>query len=193
MFASAFRFSALFVVLAAVATALKGSMPRALLRSTSSSSTALQATMIDTLKSAGCFTTLLKAIDAAGLQDALSGPGPMSLFAPGDDAFSGSMPPAELEALLKDKKKLGDLLKFHVCPTKMKPVRNGKNFDTLLIGEDGFPKQIVCKVTNWDCYMYIFGGQKNPARVTTPPGNCDTGSGYEGVVCDNGIIHQVCD
>ena len=48
------------------------------------------------------------------------------------------MSPAELEALLKDKKALTDLLKYHVCPSKMKPVRNGKNFDTLLIGEDGF-------------------------------------------------------
>ena len=79
-----FRFAAIFVLLAAVATALKGSMPRSLLRSTSTtSSTALQATMLDTLKSAGCFNTLLKAIDVAGLQEALSGPGPLSMFAPG--------------------------------------------------------------------------------------------------------------
>ncbi len=26
--------------------------------------------------------------------------------------------------------------------------------------------------------------------MTTPPGNCDLGSNYQGVSCDNGVIHQ---
>ena len=49
----------------------------------------------------------------------------------------------------------------------------------------------MVKVTNWSCEMFLFGGQKDPSQVTTPPGNCDSGSNYQGVVCDNGVIHQI--
>ena len=50
-------------------------------------------------------TQLLASIDAAGLTERLSGPGPFTLFAPTDDAFAqlgAPLPedPAELEAIL---------------------------------------------------------------------------------------------
>jgi len=175
-----------FLISLVVANALlKTGLPRAL-----RAKTALDAKVAEVIKEAGCFTKLLAAVEAAGLGEALNQPGPFSLFAPSDDAFE-KLPPGTLDSLLKDKEKLSNLLKFHIVPEKMKPTRNGKNFDTLCMGEDGFPKQIVCKVTNWSCEMFLFGGQKEPAQVTTPPGNCDSGSNYQGVVCDNGVIHQV--
>ena len=178
------RFLALIVVVAVVG-AFRAALPRAM-----RSSTSLNANVLETAKSAGCFNTLIAALKAAGLEDAMAAPGQFSLFAPSDDAFA-KLPPGTVESLLKDPAKLASILKYHVVPEKMKPTRNGKNWDTLCIGEDGFPKQLVVKVTNWECEMFIFGGQTEPSQVTTPPGNCDMGSNYQGVTCDNGVIHQV--
>jgi uncharacterized surface protein with fasciclin (FAS1) repeats len=60
--------------------------------------------ILDVLAEAGQFTQLLAAIDAAGLTERLSGPGPFTLFAPTDEAFgqAGSLPtePEALEALV---------------------------------------------------------------------------------------------
>jgi uncharacterized surface protein with fasciclin (FAS1) repeats len=57
--------------------------------------------ILDVLAEAGQFTQLLAAIDAAGLTETLSGPGPFTLFAPTDEAFA-QLPeplPGEPEAL----------------------------------------------------------------------------------------------
>jgi len=69
--------------------------------------------IVDTAAEAGTFTTLLKAIDTAGLKDTLKGPGPFTVFAPNDEAFA-KLPKGELDKLLKNKKKLADLLNYHV-------------------------------------------------------------------------------
>jgi uncharacterized surface protein with fasciclin (FAS1) repeats len=69
--------------------------------------------LIDTAAEAGKFTTLLSAIDAAGLKDTLKGPGPFTVFAPNDEAFA-KLPKGELDKLLKNKKKLTELLNYHV-------------------------------------------------------------------------------
>jgi uncharacterized surface protein with fasciclin (FAS1) repeats len=71
--------------------------------------------LIDTAKQAGSFTTFLKAVDAAGIADKLSGPGPFTVFAPTDDAFA-KLAPKDLDALLADKTKLEALLQYHVVP-----------------------------------------------------------------------------
>lgn len=57
--------------------------------------------ILEVLAEAGQFTQLLAAIDAAGLSETLTGPGPFTLFAPTDEAFSQlSEPlPTEPEAL----------------------------------------------------------------------------------------------
>lgn len=62
-------------------------------------------------------TTLVQAVKAAGLADALSGPGPFTVFAPNDAAF-GRLQPGTLDTLLKpeNKAQLATLLKFHVLP-----------------------------------------------------------------------------
>lgn len=148
-------------------------------------STSLSATILETAKSVRNFQTLVKAIEAAGLTDALSGAGPLTLFAPNDEAFA-KLPPGTVEALLKDPKKLADILKFHVHDGKMTPNRTGRTMDTLLPSEDGFPKQLTVKLTNWTCISFIFGGQETPAQVIA--------SGVEkwdGTKCDNGLIHEI--
>lgn len=73
-----------------------------------------------TLKSAGNFKTLLKAIEAAGLVDTVKGSGPFTLLAPTDEAFS-KLPAAEVEGLLKpeSKEKLRAVLLYHILPEKV--------------------------------------------------------------------------
>jgi transforming growth factor-beta-induced protein len=66
-------------------------------------------------KEAGQFNTLLAAAKAAGLVDALSGEGPLTVFAPTDEAFA-KLPAGTVESLLEpeNKQKLADILRYHV-------------------------------------------------------------------------------
>lgn len=64
---------------------------------------------------AGHFNTLVAAVKAAGLVDALKGPGPFTVFAPTDEAFA-RLPAGTLENLLKpeNKEQLKKILMYHV-------------------------------------------------------------------------------
>ena len=62
---------------------------------------------------AGNFKTLATALQAAGLVDALQGPGPFTVFAPTDAAFA-KLPAGTLDQLLADKEKLASILTYHV-------------------------------------------------------------------------------
>lgn len=73
------------------------------------------ADIVDTAVSADGFETLVTAVKAAGLVDALKGEGPLTVFAPTDEAFA-KLPEGTIPALLKDKEKLGAILKYHVVP-----------------------------------------------------------------------------
>ncbi|MEO8165944.1 MAG: fasciclin domain-containing protein [Betaproteobacteria bacterium] len=79
---------------------------------------AMAADIVDTAVAAGSFKTLVKAVKAAGLVDTLKGEGPFTVFAPTDAAFA-KLPPGALDALLKDKEKLKDVLTYHVVPGKV--------------------------------------------------------------------------
>lgn len=68
---------------------------------------------IDTADEAGSFTTLLAALDAAGLTEVLRGDGPFTVFAPTDDAFA-ALPDGLVEALLNDIPTLTQVLLYHV-------------------------------------------------------------------------------
>jgi len=70
-------------------------------------------TIVETAVEAGSFTTLVKAVQEAGLVEALSGPGPLTVFAPTDEAFA-EIPAETLNALLQDKEKLTSVLTYHV-------------------------------------------------------------------------------
>ena len=60
--------------------------------------------IVNVADKAGTFKTLLTAAKAAGLVDALKGHGPLTVFAPTDDAFA-KLPAATLKDLLKPENK----------------------------------------------------------------------------------------
>ncbi len=64
---------------------------------------------------AGTFKTLLTAVKAAELQEALKGEGPFTVFAPTDEAFT-KLPKSLLQSLLKPENQsaLQEILKYHV-------------------------------------------------------------------------------
>lgn len=74
--------------------------------------------IVQTAIDAGSFKTLVTALQAAGLVDTLSGPGPFTVFAPTDDAFA-KLPPGTVDALLKDIPKLKSILTYHVVAGKV--------------------------------------------------------------------------
>jgi|GEM_PF-279534 transforming growth factor-beta-induced protein len=74
-------------------------------------------TIIETAISAGSFETLVKAVEAAGLVEAL-GKSELTVFAPTDAAFA-KLPEESLKELLADKKKLQQILTYHVVAGKV--------------------------------------------------------------------------
>ena len=71
--------------------------------------------IVETAVAAGSFTTLVKALQAAGLVETLKGKGPFTVFAPTDEAFA-RLPAGTIEELLKpeNKAKLTRILTSHV-------------------------------------------------------------------------------
>ena len=76
--------------------------------------------IVDTAVAAGNFTTLVAAVEAAGLVDALKAEGPMTVFAPTDEAFA-ALPEGTIETLLKpeNKDQLVNILTYHVLAGKV--------------------------------------------------------------------------
>jgi uncharacterized surface protein with fasciclin (FAS1) repeats len=64
------------------------------------------------------FTTLVAAVQAAGLVEALQSPGPFTVFAPTDDAFA-KLPPGTVQTLVQNPPQLARILKFHVVSGKL--------------------------------------------------------------------------
>ncbi len=66
------------------------------------------------------FSTLVAAVKAAGLVEALSGPGPLTVFAPTNDAFA-KLPAGTVEFLLRpeNKPRLVAILTYHVLAGKV--------------------------------------------------------------------------
>ena len=73
------------------------------------------ANIVEVAASTGKFNTLIAAAKAAGLVPALTGKGPITVFAPTDAAFA-ALPAGTVETLLlpKNKHKLAGILKYHV-------------------------------------------------------------------------------
>lgn len=74
--------------------------------------------IVDIAVGAGSFSTLVTAVQVAGLVETLKSPGPFTVFAPTDDAF-GKLPPGTVESLVKSPPQLGRILTFHVVPGKL--------------------------------------------------------------------------
>jgi len=126
------------------------------------------ANIIETAKSAGSFTTLVAALEAAGWVETLNGAGPFTVFAPNDDAFK-KLPEGTVEALLEDKAKLVSILTYHVVDGKVMasdvmkmssaPTVNGQ--EVMIKTEDGNVMVNDAKVVQAD------------------------------IECDNGVIHVI--
>jgi uncharacterized surface protein with fasciclin (FAS1) repeats len=126
--------------------------------------------IVDTAIAAGVFNTLVAAVQAAELVDALRSEGPFTVFAPTDDAFA-KLPSGLVAALLlpENKSKLQQLLTYHVVAGKIlsKDLKFYQRVTTLQ-GD-----QVV--VIKWFGNVWV-----NFARVTTPD-----------VLATNGVIHII--
>lgn len=74
--------------------------------------------IVDTAVASGKFPTLVKLVQTAGLVETLKSKGPFTVFAPTEEAFA-KLPKATVDALLKDKKALAEVLTYHVVPGKV--------------------------------------------------------------------------
>ncbi|KAI1234088.1 hypothetical protein IHE44_0003801 [Lamprotornis superbus] len=70
--------------------------------------------VMDVLKADHRFSTLVAAIQSAGLTESLNRPGTFTVFAPTNEAFR-AMPQGELNKLMGNAKELANILKFHVA------------------------------------------------------------------------------
>ncbi len=126
--------------------------------------------IVETAVAAGSFNTLVAAVQAAGLVDALQGDGPITVFAPSDEAFA-KLPAGTVEELLKpeNKQKLTNILLFHVVPGKVMAADAVKlSAAPTLLGQDAPIAKRGSDLT--------IGGAK---IVSTD------------IVCDNGVIHVI--
>ncbi|MBC7139959.1 MAG: fasciclin domain-containing protein [Defluviimonas sp.] len=130
---------------------------------------AQDADIVDTAIAAGNFTTLVAAVQAAGLVETLKGEGPFTVFAPTDEAFA-ALPAGTVEDLLKpeNKAQLAAVLTYHVLP--------GKVMSTDL--SDGMT---AATVQGAEVTITTGGGVKvNAANVTTAD-----------IEASNGVIHVI--
>ncbi|HEY9650198.1 MAG TPA: fasciclin domain-containing protein [Coleofasciculaceae cyanobacterium] len=74
--------------------------------------------IVDIAVGAGSFETLVTAVKAAGLVDALKSPGPFTVFAPNDEAFA-KLPPGTIQTLVQNVPQLARILKYHVVSGKL--------------------------------------------------------------------------
>lgn len=81
---------------------------------------ASEQTVVEIAASNESFTTLVAAVKAAELAEALGGEGPFTIFAPTNEAFE-KLPEGTVETLLKpeNKEKLQAILKLHVVAGKV--------------------------------------------------------------------------
>ena len=76
-----------------------------------------QPTIVEVAAGNEDFSTLVAALQAAGMTDVLAGDGPYTVFAPTNEAFA-ALPPGTVENLLKpeNKDQLVEVLTYHVVP-----------------------------------------------------------------------------
>ncbi len=127
------------------------------------------ANLVETAIAAGSFNTLVAAVKAAGLVETLSGPGPFTVFAPTDEAFT-KLPTETLTDLLKpeNKQKLTDILTYHVVSGRVTAADVSKITEADTVNG----QQIKINTTS--------GVKINDATVTTAD-----------VEASNGVIHII--
>ena len=77
-------------------------------------------TIVENAQNASNLTTLVSAIEAAGLAETLNGDGPFTVFAPTNEAFN-ELPDGTLDTLLRqeNQQELSALLTYHVVPANL--------------------------------------------------------------------------
>ena len=155
--------SAAHVVKASYATAVAGE-----------TYTRAKADIVDTAAAAGSFTTLLAAAEAAGLVEALKSDGPLTVFAPTDEAFA-ALPAGTVESLLQPENKaaLAGILKLHV-------IAGSKVKSNDLAGQ-----QLTASSLNGDLSVDGTDGV-----VITAPGSSATVIAAD-IGASNGVIHVI--
>jgi uncharacterized surface protein with fasciclin (FAS1) repeats len=148
------------------------SAPTVLAQCSGSTASAAQSegNIVTTAVGAGQFNTLVAAVKAAGLADALSGPGPFTVFAPTDEAFK-KLPAGTVESLLKpeNKDKLVSILKYHVVPGNL----------------------LAADVTKIPAAVTL-GGQRIDIRVGTDGVTVDNAKVVKtDITTGNGVIHVI--
>lgn len=114
------------------------------------------------------FTTLVAALQAAGLVEALQSPGPFTVFAPIDAAFA-ALPPGTVQTLVQNPPQLARILKYHVVAGKF--MRSDLAGVNSLASLEGSPIFI-------DCYQDTFE-VKNATVIAAD------------IEADNGVIHVI--
>ncbi len=123
--------------------------------------------IVDTAVDAGSFTTLVAAVEAAGLVETLKGEGPFTVFAPTDDAFA-ALPEGTVEGLLADPEALANILTYHVVAGKV-------------MSGDLTNEMMAATVNGADVTIMTEGGvMVNDATVVTAD-----------IEASNGVIHVI--
>ena len=131
-------------------------------------------TIVDIAVEDGRFTTLVAAVQAAGLAETLNSEGPFTVFAPTDEAFA-ALPEGTLDSLLlpENKQQLTDILLYHVVPGTVMAAdvagMDGQMADTALEGQ-----QIAIKVDMGNVYL-----NENTQVIITD------------IEASNGVIHVI--
>ena len=91
-------------------------------------------TIVDIAVADGNFSTLVTALQAAGLVETLQGDGPFTVFAPTDEAFA-ALPEGTVESLLEDPEALKNILLYHVVGAEVLAADaiglNGQDVETM--------------------------------------------------------------
>jgi uncharacterized surface protein with fasciclin (FAS1) repeats len=108
-----------------------------------------QPDVVETALDDGRFSTLVTALDAAGLAERLQQEGPFTLLAPTDEAFE-ALPDARLEALLDDPEELRAVLLRHVVEGEVLSARIAAMDRLRTLGGATLPVSTVRGVTLGD-------------------------------------------
>lgn len=138
--------------------------------------------IVDTAVGSPDHTTLVSAVQAAGLVDTLKGAGPFTVFAPTDAAF-GALPAGTVDTLLKPESKadLTAVLTYHVvagnvdAATLASQIEAGSGTATLKTVQGGELKARLA-----DGGVTLTDAKGNTAKVTTAD-----------LKASNGVIHVV--
>jgi len=139
-------------------------------------------TIVQNASTAPNLSTLVTAVQAAGLVDTLNGPGPFTVFAPTNDAFA-AVPQATLNSLLQpeNKAQLTTVLTYHVVPGRidaaelMRRIRAGGGTASVATVQGG-----ALRFSMMGDRVMIMGNNGSSAHVTTA-----------NVGQSNGVVHVI--